>query len=300
MYCMAPNRKSTPQAGLRTILGLTPTEEVIRKRGLESFLRNRPNIKSQWDGTGHSNKTGFLKKWKKVVKEENVNVDVEMKKLEWNWAKPTRISKLRSGDSTIYLESKKVSSLRYFKEYNGYSYRFIFQNEISKQGTFLVKGKNSFLRNMEVFNHVGQIAGEIFRNDEPINLVTSISTAFLNSPISRRETEAKAKKSLTNFAGLRVGRSLFKKKKFSNVVGAISKFDLQKQIVVQLNQTIIFTKSHPETIKDKINWNILDRRKIEWRDLKSCRHTKIFFPIINDSVSVDILNYGRNTLSKFI
>ena len=183
-------KKSTPQAGLRTILGLTLTEEVIRKRGLESFLRNRPNIKSQWDGTGHSNKTGFLKKWKKVVKE---------------------------------------------------------------------------------------IAGKIFRNDEPINLVTSISTAFLNSPISRREMEAKAKKSLTNFAGLRVGRSLFKKKKFTNVVGAISKFDLQKQIVVQLNQTIIFTKSHPETIKDKINLNILDRRKIDIDILRNYRWTQYVY-----------------------
>ena len=142
--------------------------------------------------------------WKKVELEENVDVEVERKKLEWNWAKPTRISKPRSGDSTLYLESKKVSSYRYFKEYNGYSYRFIFQNEISKQGTFLVKGENSFLRNMEAFNHFGQIANEIFRNDEPINLVTSIPTAFLNSPISRWDTEAKAKKSLTNFAGLRV------------------------------------------------------------------------------------------------
>ena len=300
MYCMAPIKKSTPQAGLRTILGVTPTEEVIRKRGLESYIRNRPNIKSQWDGTGHSKKSGFLKKWKRIAMEENVDVEVERKKLEWNWAKPTRIAKPRSGDSTIYLESKKVSSYRYFKEYNGYSYRFIFQNEIAKQGTFLVKGENSFLRNMEAFNYVGQIANEIFRNDEPINLVTSISTTFLNSPISRWETEAKAKKSLTNFAGLRVGRSLFKKKRFSNVAGAISKFDLQKQIVVQINPTIIFAKSHPDMIKDKIESNILDRRKIEWRDLKSCRHTKIFFPIINDSVSVDILNYGRITLSKFI
>ena len=160
--------------------------------------------------------------------EENVDIEVEKKKLEWNWAKQTRISKLRSGDSSIYLESKKVSSLRYFKEYNGYSYCFIFQNEIAKQGTFLVKGENSFLRNMEAFNQVGQIANEIFKNNEPINLVMGISTAFLNSPISRWETEAKAKKSLMNFAGLCIGRSLFKKKKFSNVVGAISKFDLQK------------------------------------------------------------------------
>ena len=61
MYCMAPIKKSTPQAGLRTILGLTPMEEVSRKSRLESFLRNRPNIKSQWDRTGHSNKTGFNK-----------------------------------------------------------------------------------------------------------------------------------------------------------------------------------------------------------------------------------------------
>ena len=103
-----------------------------------------------------------------------------------------------------------------------------------------------------------------------------------------------------NVAGLLVGRSLFKRKKFSNVVGSISKFNLQKQIVVQINPTIIFTKSHPETIMDKIDLNILDRHKIEWRDLNSCRHTKIFFPIINDSVSEGLLNYSRNTLCKFI
>ena len=141
---------------------------------------------------------------------------------------------------------------------------------------------------------------KIFRNDEPINFVTSISTAFLNSSILRWETEAKAKKSLTNFSGLHIGRSLFKRKKFSNVVNAISKFDFKKQIVVQVNPTIIFMRSHQETIKDKIDSNILNRRKIEWGDLNSCRHTKIFFPIINDSVSESLLNNGRNTLSKFI
>ena len=64
--------------GLRTILGLKPTEEVIRKHGLESFLRNRPNIKSQWDGTGHSNKTGFLKKWKKVAMDEKDETRMEL------------------------------------------------------------------------------------------------------------------------------------------------------------------------------------------------------------------------------
>ena len=58
---------------------------------------------------------------------------------------------------------------------------------------------------------------------------------------------------------------------------------------MQINPTIIFTKSHPEMIKDKIDSNILDRRKVEWRDLKSLL-----------SVSEGLLNYGRNTLSKFI
>ena len=61
MYCMSPIKKSTLQAGLRTILGLTPTEEVIKRRGLESFLWNCSNIKSQWDGTGHSKKLASLK-----------------------------------------------------------------------------------------------------------------------------------------------------------------------------------------------------------------------------------------------
>ena len=166
-------------------------------------------------------KNWLPQKVKMVAKDEKVDIEVEKKKLECNWTKPTRISKPRTGDSKIYLKRKKVSSLRYFKEYNGYSYRFIFQNEISKQGIFLVKGENSFLRNMEAFNYICQIANETFRNDEPINFVTSISTTFLNSPISRWEIEENMKKSFTNFASFCVGRSLLKRKKFSNMVGAI-------------------------------------------------------------------------------
>ena len=84
MYCMAQIKKSTPQSGLRTTLGLTPIEEVIKRRGLDSFLRNLSNVKVQWDGSGHSKKTGFLKKWKMVAKDENVEVKVEKKKLDWN------------------------------------------------------------------------------------------------------------------------------------------------------------------------------------------------------------------------
>ena len=80
--------------------------------------------------------------------------------------------------------------------------------------------QNQTKRNLKIFTEV--------ETSEPINLVTSLSTAFLNSPISRWEIEAKVKKSLKNFAGLHVGKSLFKRKKFSNVVGSISKFDLQK------------------------------------------------------------------------
>ena len=42
MYCMAPIKKSTPQAGLRTILGVTPTEEVIRKRRIGVLYSESP------------------------------------------------------------------------------------------------------------------------------------------------------------------------------------------------------------------------------------------------------------------
>ena len=51
MYCMAPIKKSTRQ--------------VIKKRGVESFLWNCSNIKSQWDETGLSKKLASLKngKW---------------------------------------------------------------------------------------------------------------------------------------------------------------------------------------------------------------------------------------------
>ena len=77
----------------------------------------------------------------------------------------------------------------------------------------------------------------------------------------KKETRMELGETHPNFIGLCVGRSLFKLKKFSNVEGTISKFDIQKQIVMQINPSIIYTKSHPESIKDRIDLNILHRRK---------------------------------------
>ena len=49
MYCMEPIKRSAPQVGLITFLRLTPIEELTKRYGLESFLRNRSNVEKQWD-----------------------------------------------------------------------------------------------------------------------------------------------------------------------------------------------------------------------------------------------------------